>query len=378
MECKYCNRTLSSKNNLLTHQKTAKYCIAIQGESANAIIKSCEFCEQNFSAYHMPRHQKTCKKAIAIALKEKKETEQKICQNLFDKKDEEIFFLKQIIEEQKQRIEEQKQTIQQIRDIRDNQEELNNIIDDREIHIKKLNKIIRQQMKIADDYKIKLARFETKSEIYKESAINANNTISDIAKQVKTTKNTINNTVYNNKFEPFTLTKEDSKRLVDEHFEKNDYIDKQHGVANFFIRHVLVGKDKKLTIGCSDTSRNKFYYFDEQGRKISDEQLNYVHSLFHDPLKEKAKHYFGSIKNDKDIPWTIDQYRDILKMDTSRAAFLKQISSHIDRQLKVPTEQPPVNTIEETSPESKNINPIRNITYETIPDDCFIIVDDSE
>ena len=47
MECEFCKKTFSTKPNLITHQKTAKYCLEIQGET-NTLFK-CEYCEKYFT-----------------------------------------------------------------------------------------------------------------------------------------------------------------------------------------------------------------------------------------------------------------------------------------------------------------------------------------
>ena len=47
--CNYCNKSFSSQYTLAFHQKTAKYCIAIQSRNNNVTISdkyACEFCEK--------------------------------------------------------------------------------------------------------------------------------------------------------------------------------------------------------------------------------------------------------------------------------------------------------------------------------------------
>ena len=60
MECQYCKHSFVSQISLSAHQKTAKYCLALQ----NVDIPDdhiCEGCGKKFTrSYHLERHQKTC------------------------------------------------------------------------------------------------------------------------------------------------------------------------------------------------------------------------------------------------------------------------------------------------------------------------------
>ena len=64
MECNFCKKTLSTKINLLTHQKNAKYCLLLQGK-INTNFK-CEHCNKYFSSQQtLNEHiNHTCKKYI--------------------------------------------------------------------------------------------------------------------------------------------------------------------------------------------------------------------------------------------------------------------------------------------------------------------------
>jgi len=46
--CEFCNKELSSSGILKTHQKTAKYCLEIQGLLINDIFK-CDFCKKQYT-----------------------------------------------------------------------------------------------------------------------------------------------------------------------------------------------------------------------------------------------------------------------------------------------------------------------------------------
>jgi len=58
IECEYCKKTFSSKSNFLTHQKTAKYCIELQGKQPTYF--ECEYCKKKFTS-HQNQIEHSCK-----------------------------------------------------------------------------------------------------------------------------------------------------------------------------------------------------------------------------------------------------------------------------------------------------------------------------
>ena len=59
-KCDYCNNMFASKQNLKSHQNTAKYCLKLQG---NNIINTfvCEYCNMNFTQKaNLDRHRSSC------------------------------------------------------------------------------------------------------------------------------------------------------------------------------------------------------------------------------------------------------------------------------------------------------------------------------
>jgi hypothetical protein len=59
MNCEFCKNIFGNKHNLKTHQKTAKYCLKIQGKTSSKIF-SCKICDDNFTTkQHFQRHMNT-------------------------------------------------------------------------------------------------------------------------------------------------------------------------------------------------------------------------------------------------------------------------------------------------------------------------------
>ena len=71
VSCQFCKKKFAYKGTLSTHQKTAKYCLEIQGKDISNLF-GCEFCNKNFTTQqNLKDHILVCKE------KEKIEEEQK-------------------------------------------------------------------------------------------------------------------------------------------------------------------------------------------------------------------------------------------------------------------------------------------------------------
>ena len=64
IDCEHCGSSFSSKTNLITHQKTSKYCLNLRGET---VVKySCAACGDEFTrASSLERHNDVCKIALS-------------------------------------------------------------------------------------------------------------------------------------------------------------------------------------------------------------------------------------------------------------------------------------------------------------------------
>ena len=97
MECEFCKKTFSSKSNLTMHQKSAKYCLDLQGRDKN--ILECEYCNKNFTLKQTlldhynsckEKQKKDCTKDYEIevtSLKEKLEEKERYISKLEEKID---------------------------------------------------------------------------------------------------------------------------------------------------------------------------------------------------------------------------------------------------------------------------------------------------
>ena len=118
MECEFCKNIFSTKTNLNSHQKTAKYCLKIQGIEVQKKYE-CKWCNKSFAIFsNFERHKKVCKDPKKI---EEYEYQNKI-------KDQEIMNVKEDNNILKKEIEMLKNTICELRaDKKDLQERYYNL-----------------------------------------------------------------------------------------------------------------------------------------------------------------------------------------------------------------------------------------------------------
>ena len=87
-ECKFCKKNFLNKNTLKYHQKTAKFCIAIQTQLKNDTCQeqssfNCEYCNKCFNIkHHLTRHYDTCKEKKRIDEEEQADTLKKEIEHL--------------------------------------------------------------------------------------------------------------------------------------------------------------------------------------------------------------------------------------------------------------------------------------------------------
>ena len=66
LSCNFCQKKFSSKSNLFTHLKTAKYCLDNRNSDQNQHIETkCDFCFKKFTTkYVVKSHMTKCKEKL--------------------------------------------------------------------------------------------------------------------------------------------------------------------------------------------------------------------------------------------------------------------------------------------------------------------------
>jgi hypothetical protein len=216
MECQFCKKILSSLSALKYHQKSAKYCLVIQGNN-NIENFCCEYCNKKFNTkQHLTTHYNSCKEKKKHKLEEEEENIKNLNLTLQD----EIVKLKS-----------------QIKKLKDK-------------YTKDVNKL-----------KEEIYRMEGKLQVHE----NNQDCLYDIAKQSKITNTNINNKILSIQSSFDFNNTEHVKQLIEEKYDKNYLFQGQKGVAQFAVDYILKDDNGQLKYVCTDPSRQIFKYKDSEG-----------------------------------------------------------------------------------------------------------------
>ena len=208
MNCTFCNKTFSSKSNLVAHIKTAKYCLEMQGKTENTF--ECEFCKKVLSQKAtLLDHLSTCKERYKKLL----ENQEINSKNIIKKLESEITKLKRLEKESLQKKDEHYQ--EKLKEKDDYYQEK---LKDKDEKIQDKNEYI--------------AKLEARLEKFESTVVN-------LAAEPKTT--TTNNMVFNtedeNKTEiPIPLHEQMSSIVIEEIKEDDD---KEH-YSNITLNNVVI------------------------------------------------------------------------------------------------------------------------------------------
>ena len=218
MECEFCKKTFATKGNLFSHQKTAKYCLNLQGKIVESIF-TCEYCNKKFTQRtSLSDHMNICKE------REKQTQEEKENKHitLVKKLESEISKLKRV-----------------------ERENIKKLADEKDKEINRINQIIYDQKETIKKLESKLEKFEN---ILLDSKTD---------KKATTTNNTtnivINNSLNLNDIPTMTA-------FLEEKMDKEVVAGGQKGLALLLKNTVLKDKYK-----CVDPSRQNFEFTNELG-----------------------------------------------------------------------------------------------------------------
>jgi hypothetical protein len=245
--CQYCNSTLSTKGNLVVHQKNNKKCIEIQKSKSIEIksdLKECEFCNKNISIYTMKRHLVIC------TIKKEKEYENKIY-------------------------------------------ELEKIILQKDNKIYELEKIILQKDNKISELEKNIIKLQAENNIYEKD----HQVITNLAQQPKTTTNT--NNIINN------LAVYDDKLITDRftnalsNIKSIDLYDGQESISRLIVP-CLKNDDGTQLYKCTDYSRGVYVKKDKHGNILKDINGKNLVELIEPIATKKAEELLEEDNNKRD------------------------------------------------------------------------------
>ena len=281
MECEFCKKEFSTKTNLSTHQKTAKYCLELQGKENDKF--KCEFCVKLFTSNkRLSDHHQICKDKIK---KESKENESKYIEENKRLKNE----IKKIERQTKEKIEEKdKQTKEKLQE---KDEQTKEKLQEKDEQTKEK---LQEKDKQILELKSKLEKFE--------------NAVIAAASEPKTTKTTTNVVVNNN---TLNLSQEHVSKVLDEHFTKEVAAGGQKGLAKMVCEKMLTGPDGKKAYVCVDSSRQTFEFTNNDGdveRDVKAKKL--TKALINSKIQQKAAEVGNQIwtKEDGHVDSTLYEY----------------------------------------------------------------------
>jgi len=252
--CQYCNKELTTKTVLRTHQENAKYCLLKQNKTVQNNIR-CEFCDKEFSTKSRKEtHEVKCKVRIT------NETNMKLSS------------LKTINECFKDEIERLKNTD---KSLNEEIEKLQNKID---------------QLK-EENERLKLDKERQRSEIYVELYKNDQQFILEQSKRLvdktSTTTNIRGKTINMN---ALNLSQERLYSIKDtytlKHYEQGGI-----GQADWVVENVLKDESGNIVYKCTDKNRKNFIYQDDKGNIITDIHAKKLKEAILPMIEIKLKEY---------------------------------------------------------------------------------------
>lgn len=218
--CQFCKSSFSNSQNLLAHQRSAKYCLEKQGIPAPP-SPVCEFCNQSFSTpTRLRTHKETCINKVRVEEKRADETILQHTVNMYELK------LQMMEEKLKAKDEE--------------------------------NTLLKEQLALRIDEK------DTQICLLREQLERRIDDITDIARQTKTKTNHTN--IQINNAAPLDLNDiSHIHSILQEHMDINVLAAGQKGVARMLKEHYLTDENGLKRYRCTDANRGNFEYTDPNG-----------------------------------------------------------------------------------------------------------------
>jgi hypothetical protein len=235
--CEFCKKELSSKSSLLYHQRTARYCLEIQGKSIEDF--NCKYCDKEFTTtQNLNEHYTSCK----VKKEQDRNTIEEKIQISYQTK------IKNMEEKYKM--------------------DIFQINKDNKIQIEFLNISISQKDQIIEKLEKKLESYEKK--------------IFDMASRPTNTNN--NKTIVINNIPLTNEVLRQSAKTFSIDYAKN---------INDITRHFKESLEDHIT--CTDSSRNIFKYTNEKEEEIVDTDLENIIPQYLTAIKDENNFLYKEV-----------------------------------------------------------------------------------
>ena len=262
--CEFCNKEFTMKGNLISHQKTTKYCLEKQGKNLSEDFK-CDYCDRIFTLKNnLNDHISICKE------KKKKEIEDNKIKECNDE-------IKNIKDEYTKEIKERDDKIKKIKDeINHKDNEIKKIKDEYEKERTYCDREHKKEVELLNQI---IGKLEAKLESYEKRLF-------DMASRPNTT-NTNNNhkTVVINTSSPLTndVLRQCATTFTIENARNIDGITK----------HLTASLEDHIT--CTDPSRNIFKYTNDKDEEIVDAELENLLPQYLTALKDENNFLYKEV-----------------------------------------------------------------------------------
>jgi len=247
--CEFCKKELSSKSSLSYHQKTAKFCLEIQGKNTEDF--KCVYCNKDFTTTHnLNEHYNSCK----LKKKEDQKMIEEKTQTEYDTK------IKKIVEEYDTKIK---------KDNTNHKIEIGILNTEHKMEVDILNITITEKDKTIEKLEKKLDTYEKR--------------LFDMASRPTSTNN--NKTVVINTNVP--LTNEVLRQCA------NTFTLENARNITGITRHFTESLEDHIT--CTDSSRNIFKYTNDKDEEIVDTDLENLLPQYLTALKDKNNFLYKEV-----------------------------------------------------------------------------------
>ena len=303
--CEFCSVSVKTKYNLKSHLINNKNCLKKRGVKleSNFICNGCNFIFTNNT--NLTTHKDICKKYIILKLKEELDGQIKDDKDKYEKEN---------------RIKFDIQLHNQKNEYENKIEEVTNKFRNVESEKRDLEKTITQhELKIIDmkyNYEKIIKDIQSQNDKLLEN-------LQKLASQAidRPTNSTTNNITIKNHFSDKhfleSIKAEDVKMKCQNYLTEQVFLEGQRGIAQLCTEHVIKTKDKKALMLCTDVSRKKFKYIDEQGNIKEDYDARTFTSKVSKPIKDASRIVYDSILFD-----VKSEKENLDEDDYSRKAYL--------------------------------------------------------